>query len=333
MGDDIRGNAMLRVIAAALLIGLLFKDLAFVGDRYVIRTVVEVTALLAGLFWLLTRASSDALKHQALLFIYLFVLLLTAFVSSTPSDVILQVIALGAIILFSVGYFATVPSVPAVNALLVPTFWVYALVAAGCLVYGKYFPGNAFVYEWGDPVPRFRGLFGEPAQMGMIAGLTFGFAIFVRTWWIVRIPALMAGALCVFYTFSRTFWVAALAALVGTLWMYKPRLRIPLAFAAIVIGLFGAIFMDKIVQEESRLLRADSLSHMSGRTEIWSVAIDAFQERPLLGYGFSVGADAIMGTAVIRNMGKSGYANTPTLHNGFVQAILDSGALGLVLYC
>ncbi len=329
---------MFRVIAVAVVVGLLVKDLAFIGDRYIIRTTVEAACMLVGMYWLVTNPSLSAIRRQIAPIAYLFVLLLSAFVSLDPPSVLLQVVALASVVLFSIAYFSTLDAKTAVTTILVPMLWVYALVLAGCLAYGKLVPTVAFTYEWGDPVPRFRGVFGEPAQLGIVGGLTIGLSILVRTWWIVRIPAFFAGGLCVYLTFSRTFWIAVPAALAATAWIYKPKLRVAMAAAGAVVLMMGALFMDAIVKEESRTLRAESLTNMSGRTEIWSVALEKFQERPILGYGFTVGADAMMSSAVIQGLKKQSgstgqFVNTPTLHNGYVQVMLDSGVLGFVLYC
>jgi O-antigen ligase len=328
---------MFRVIAVAVVVGLLLKDLSFVGDRYIIRSTVELSSLLVGLYWMATSGSITAMRRQIAPIAYLFVLLLSAFVSLDVPSVLLQVTALAAIMLFSIAYFSTVQPKLAIATILVPALWVYALVLAGCLIYGKLAPTVAFVYEWGDPVPRFRGLFGEPAQLGIIAGLTIGFSVLVRTWWIVRIPAFIAGIMSVYYTYSRTFWIAVLAAFAVTAWVYKPKLRIPMAVGGIAVLLGGAVYMDTIIKDQSRVLRADSLTNLSGRTEIWAVAMEKFQERPILGYGFTLGADAMMNSDVIQGLlrqnGSDGqFVNTPTLHNGYVQAMLDSGLLGVVLY-
>src|SRR5262249_41485134 len=72
---------------------------------------------------------------------------------------------------------------------------------------------------------------------------------------------------------------------------------------------------------------------------IWSVAIDKFQERPILGYGFTFGADSFVDSAVMNSFTRNGtraYADLldhPTMHNGYVQALLDSGIVGLTAYC
>jgi O-antigen ligase len=325
-----------RVTAVALIIGLLIKDLSFVGDRYVTRTVVELASLLLGVYWLTTSASIVAIRRQVLPIAYLFVLLLSAVGSLEPGSVALQVLALTSVVLFAAAYFATTDPKVAITTVLVPALWTYALVLGGCLAYGKLAPTMAFVYEWGDPVPRFRGLFGEPAQLGIVAGLTLGLSVLVRTWWVVRIPAFGAAVVCVYLTYSRTFWIAVIAGLAATAWVYKPKLRIPLAVAAVVVVFTGVVFMDAIINSNERELRTDSLMSMSGRTAIWEVAMEAFKDRPLLGYGFTFGADGIMNTDVIQNLNdRSGgpIVGAPTLHNGYVQSMLDSGALGTILYC
>jgi O-antigen ligase len=325
---------MLRVVAAALVVGLLIKDLAYIGDRYIIRTIVEVTALLLALHWLGTRASLEALRRQVVPAVYLFVLLMTAFVSQYTIEVVFHVAALLAVILFATAYFWETEPQLAVSSILVPSLWAYALVLAACLAYGKLATGVAFVYEWGDPVPRFRGLFGEPAEMGIVAGLTLGLAVLVKTWWIVRIPAVPAAAICLYYTHSRTFWIGSLVAFAVVAWVYRPKWRTAMLSIGIPAALLLVISMNTLVTEHERLFRANSLANMSGRTEIWTVALESFRDRPILGYGFTFGSDPLMSAATLRAFtGKGESLDFPTLHNGYVQAALDSGLLGAVLYC
>jgi O-antigen ligase len=325
---------MFRVVAIALIVGLLFKDLAFVGDRYVIRTIVELTSLLVGAYWLMTHASIPLLRRQSLLIVYLSVLLLSAFVSSDPFFVILQIATLAAVVVFSFAYFAEDDVGAAITPVLVAALAAYGLVLAGSLFYAQFAPTLAFEYGWGDAQARFHGLFGEPAELGMVAGLTIGLACFLRTSWLLRLPALGVALVCVYLTFSRTFWVAVVVSVVATLWIYKPKVRVPMVIAAALVAAALVGNVDTIVKSNERLLRADSLTNLSGRTEIWEAALDAFKERPVLGYGFTLGADGIVNSRWIKGLSHSDQVvKTPTLHNGYVQALLDSGALGLALYC
>jgi O-antigen ligase len=297
--------------------------------------VVELASLSVGVYWVITHASIGVLRRQFALMAYLFVLLLSASVSSDPVFVLLQVMTLAAVALFAVAYFATVDSSVAVTSVLVPALCAYSLVLAGSLVYGHVAPTGAFESGWGDSEPRFRGLFGEPAEIGMVAGLTIGFALFVRTWWMLRIPAFVVAMACVYFTYSRTFWVAVVVSVGATLWVYRPKLRLPMAISVVVFASALAGNLDTIIKSNERVLRADSLTNLSGRTEIWGSAIAAFEERPWLGYGFTLGADGIMNSGFVKGLrrGNEELVKTPTLHNGYVQAMLDSGAPGLTLYC
>jgi O-antigen ligase len=111
-------------------------------------------------------------------------------------------------------------------------------------------------------------------------------------------------------------------------------------FAVILPLMMTAADLHISSKERSQILRTNSMSNMSGRMTLWNVAFTKFWNKPILGYGFVVGgADAFaneaQGTETTEAPGKNakyGKSFIPTLHNGFLQALLDSGMVGAFLY-
>lgn len=71
---------------------------------------------------------------------------------------------------------------------------------------------------------------------------------------------------------------------------------------------------------------------MSGRTDIWVAAVDQINQRPFFGYGFS--AFWTETNPAAQNIGDALYPGFYTYHshNGFIDILLDSGFLGLILF-
>lgn len=134
-------------------------------------------------------------------------------------------------------------------------------------------------------------------------------------------------ALCLIVTGGRAGWVGAIAALcvwvAGMMRWHDMRLR-PIhlltvsAVALAGIGSYVLVFGSEFVT--NRLLLKSSLGMMSGRLEVWRVAIDHMGDNPLFGIGLS------------------GYRHLPDAtfihpHNWFLQMGLETGLIGTLLYC
>ena len=225
---------------------------------------------------------------------------------------------------------------------------LYALLAVslGSLALYKISPALAYDQTverltW-DNAHRFKGLFGKPSGVAAAAGILFGLCLFTRGHWIVRGVGAGAALLCLYLTLSRSFWIGATLASLVTAAFYVKQKRLILAAGAIglvlVIAAATVVPLKMPALGESKMLRSESLENLSGRTAVWSMALDRFWDRPVLGYGYTVGHHAFF---VSRN-GRAGefgseqvdllQKETFSLHNGYVQALLDSGAVGALFY-
>ena len=330
----------MNYVFITLLGALLLKDILPLGDRYVLRGLSEGLALAVGLRWIMTHQFPGFTKRYALVFLYLATLMLTAAVSQQPLIVILQVISLASVALFFIAYIES-------SALDRDTFrrnlfavaLAFGLVCVASLVLLVSMPQLTF--EVTPEGNRFRGVFNEPAMMGAVSGLLVGLAAFGKFPWLIRIIGALAAVPCLYLTGSRTSWGAAVAGLsiTGILYMRQKKLWVSaLAFAGIV-GVLGMIAIDLRISSDaqSRALRSESLDTMSGRTVLWNLALKRYWDSPILGYGFTTGSDALtkdMGAVLSNAFGVTDqkHQQSFSLHSGYVQALLDSGALGAGLY-
>jgi O-antigen ligase len=66
-----------------------------------------------------------------------------------------------------------------------------------------------------------------------------------------------------------------------------------------------------------------NLTSLTGRVTYWQASFDAIREKPLSGYGANVGGRYVLDSAL-------GEA-VSTVHSTYVEVLLDTGAVGLVL--
>jgi O-antigen ligase len=113
---------------------------------------------------------------------------------------------------------------------------------------------------------------------------------------------------------------------------------IALAFVG-VIGSLGLVIVDVHLASEtqSKVIRSGSIGTLSGRTVLWELALKKYQDSPFLGYGFTTGSDALasdMGDTLSTAFGVADRSQQKafSLHSGYIQSFLDSGAIGASLY-
>jgi hypothetical protein len=332
----------MRIFIVGFLLLLLLLDANLPVNRLVARGVAQGIGLLIGMVWLLGSLSPQVLKRYRPIWAYLAILAFSSVVADASVFVLLQVASLAAVIIFSMAYFEGFPS----NRPRDPDFVVHVLVfgmSILCVIsIGAYFVAKGMAFEFTGGRMRFRGVLIEPATMGALAGSLLGLTWFgVRTLFI-RLPMLGVALFCSALTGSRTFWIGAAAAILGTMWIYKPRMRKVVigvtAMGVITVGsLIGAGF-DLGGDKLSSSLRLDTVSNLTGRTDMWELAFEGYRSRPLLGYGFTLGAQSLTGVSssdfggVFKSGPDSEVVARSKLHSGYVQSLLDSGAVGFIFY-
>jgi O-antigen ligase len=115
------------------------------------------------------------------------------------------------------------------------------------------------------------------------------------------------------------------------------RTFVPLVAALIVTVLcLGIVIGTQMTPAQgAKIFRQDSIENLSGRTAMWAQALQRYWEHPWLGYGFTAGGVVLDESSWRGTGGASSNSLSQgaiTLHNGYVQALLDSGGIGGALY-
>lgn len=327
------------VVFVLLVLALLTKDATPLGDRYVVRALSEGMALLVGCAWIATSGVRGVTWRHAILGLYVGALVLAIPQAANPLYVGLQILALVAIVLFSFAFLDAATRDPRLPAHAARTMLVALTVVCIASLMLRYW-NPSLTYEQTYEGPRFRGLFSKPAMMGAAAGLLLGLSLFVTWNWGVRVIALAASLPCLVLTGSRTFWAAAVVSMgvaalryVRWRWAFLPAGAL-LIVVVVCVGIVADIRVTS--QQQEKIFRQDSIGTFSGRTSIWTQALQRYGEHPWLGVGFTAGGmvldEGIRRGTVVEASPQSPSRGSVTLHNGYLQALLDSGGVGAALY-
>jgi O-antigen ligase len=273
----------MTIVLAILLGALLVKDVAPLGDRYLLRGIAEGLAFLAGSAWLVARGTGVPWRRYWLLIGYIGILALTIDPSKGVYGVV-QVLSLATTILFFIAYAeSTTGEAPLHNRIIFALALALIVICGGSLALVKLRPELAYLDTFSGS--RFRGLFSMPGMMGTAAGLLVGMASYGGKHWLIRIFGLLAAVPCLYLTGSRTFWVACVLSLGLTSVLYIKRRTVWLLLgggvlvAVFIVAVEGGVRLSH--QDQAQVLRSDSLENLSGRTTIWNLAFKKFQERYL----------------------------------------------------
>ena len=195
-------------------------------------------------------------------------------------------------------------------------------------------------------VPRFGGLAPHPVAMGMFAQtalLLLWARPFQHRW--LNVAAWLAGGGALFFAQSKTAWIAfflcsacMLAVRHGThLWrrITDPRqgafgIVALLAVMLGVVALLGFVMFGDLgtqLDDFANTAQGAQLMSMTGRDQIWAVAIEEWHSSPVFGYGPGLW-DADFRASI-------GMFNATDAHNQFMDTLARSGSVGaaaLVLY-
>lgn len=195
-------------------------------------------------------------------------------------------------------------------------------------------------------LPRFGGLAPHPVALGTFAQIAL-LCLWCRPFrhrWLNR-AAWVLGLGVLFMAQSKTAWIAFILCAIcmlavrhgPSLWrrLGDPRegaFGIVVCLSAILLGLgllalvlFGNL--GEQVTDFSESAQGAQLISMTGRDQIWAVAMEEWQENPIFGYGPSLWDDAFRVSI--------GMPNATNAHNQFLDTLARSGtvgAVGLVIY-
>jgi O-antigen ligase len=337
-----------------MMIALIAKDTIPFGDRFIMRSLGAGIALSYGLWWMLSYPRTVFRKEHILICFYLCVLMLSAVGALFPGWVLLQIGALTAVTLVGIaagGFQKNTDTDIVIERINQCLLIILLIVGTLNLVSIWLWPANAFAIGDIAGGKRFTGLYGRPAMVSASMGILFGVAVFgVRNktviWSIIRIIAAFTAIACLLLASARTFWIAFVAACFLTTYRYaRHRVLITvisLGVATVFVALIMATGRNLNTDTLGKSLRRDfnAVSTIEGRMEIWRGAIKKAMERPFFGYGFTIGVTAFaMPDAKFRETPQYILKNKidfddsfATMHNGYIQAVIDTGFIGAFFY-
>lgn len=336
--------------AATLLItSLILKDVVFISDPYISRGISQGLCLVVGTMWLFCNINIDTIRRYIILFCYIVILFLSGLFSNNMGYVLMQVLSIFSVIIFSVSYFEysnnkninIIYSINKVVVIVLAVIIMSSLLLAIIkpeITYGIYDEGDLFGNE-----KRFNGLFPKPSMIAASAGILFGLSFFSVKNIYFKFILIVSSCVCLLLTGSRTFWVSTFIALMMTIWFYNKKFRVYLAIfilflsCVLLLDFYGrknlSIYSNK---SSSRLVRAESIDKLSGRTDIWKTSISVIMDSPVIGYGFTTGAEKLIGQHKLlmfeRKIKDTRSLGRTTLHNGYIQSLLDTGLSGFIIY-
>lgn len=328
----------MKYVLVSVLLGVLIKDTSYLGDSYILRGATQVAALFAGGYWMLTLGPAANLKKYFWFFLLLGVIGLSSLVSRDPIFSAFQFLSLLAVSVAFIAYSESRASHREDRDVAIKTTVIAgSIICTLSLLLIKIKPDYAYLYDEFEKINRFRGLFGQPAAMGAMAGLVLGTTLFWKQRWFIKAPIIAIAMTCLMLTSARTFWVAAIVGLAVTAWwMFKSKsglIMIGSLLLVVMLVIFTKAFdVLPSTKAANAVLRTDSIESMSGRTNVWAYAFKRFLDKPLLGYGFTTGDSAFIPDASDSSVKYLIKRTRYTLHNGYIQALLDSGIFGALLY-
>ncbi|MGA2842795.1 MAG: O-antigen ligase family protein [Steroidobacteraceae bacterium] len=331
--------AAVLIIFVVCLIG---KDVAFAPAPYVMRGAAQAICFASGLIYLIPNLSPGLLARYWPILMYLLTLLFAAPFTLFPGFVLLQILSLISAVLFAIAYFESGQDDQQgrLRLLVLSAIAIYGITAYASLAFTKLqpglayealFAGNATGYEM-----RFRGVFSKSGIMAAASGLLVGLAAIRVKRWSLKVFLMIPGLLCLALTQSRSFWLASLLAGSATTWLYFPRLRrwiyVALGAASIAASLALAFNISVDTSGVNSFARLNSISTLSGRTALWQAAYHGWSERPMFGYGFTLGGLGLTNLQAVSDDDDPTQYSRMTLHNGYVQSIMDAGLVGFFFY-
>jgi O-antigen ligase len=181
---------------------------------------------------------------------------------------------------------------------------------------------------------NWRGAFGHKNVAAAVMAMVLFLGIYVARSgaWFSGAAIVGAASLFLFYSAGKSSLTLCLAVLVLTsltsvvrsFWARAVILLTPLVLLNMLS--VGTVLNDGLA-EVAKMLPLDS--SFTGRTDIWTFAVQALQQRLPTGYGFS----AFWGSGSIQNLpeGKEWAAFASHSHNGYLDTALAMGLPGLVL--
>lgn len=295
-----------------------------------LQTIWKLIYVIAAVLLYIHRKSVVKIVAKDKLTLVLLLMIVLSWIwSVAPEMTMRRSIAFVGTILFAV-YLAARFSLREMFQLLA---WALLAGAVCSLVVTILFPDIGTMMYQGNAA--WRGIFPHKNQLGRIMALSaivFFLLILMKQWpRYLTVGGFLLSALILVKSESKTAMIVLLITLgcvpfLATLrWNQYARILIWLPASFVFIGVCIAIFfhMEALFDFFGRDMT------LTGRTGLWDVVIEMIQVHPWLGYGYSA--------FWLGWEGESAYVwmvttwEPPNSHNGFLDAALDVGVIGLLL--
>lgn len=199
---------------------------------------------------------------------------------------------------------------------------------------------------WGNH--RVNGIFGEPSKLCQIAALNIFFVFYFVNKSLIKkvlkIVLIIFSLSAMILAGNRSYMLAlVLICVSGLLIGWKTGILIKMVTVSLAVG-SGIVLLLSLLPYFPHIsyFRTESLSNLSGRTEMWKEVMPLALNKPL-GSGYCLGGSTLVesapgGREFIQRaetrfdmFGTTGGVKT-TLHNGYIQALADLGYVGVIAY-
>ncbi len=173
---------------------------------------------------------------------------------------------------------------------------------------------------------RLGGILIHPDLLATLAGIACFHAL-LRLSGTMRVAAFGIAFLTNFLTYSRSGEAVLLFALtLYVVFFGHGLIRLLGGITGFLMLGTAVLYANRIVDYLARGNGLNNIATLSDRTYVWNDAVQAFKLRPLLGYGFMLGAKN-----ALKEHWKYSHWVPPHTHNELLQALLSGGILAAVL--
>lgn len=140
---------------------------------------------------------------------------------------------------------------------------------------------------------------------------------------------LIISSFLIFIADSRQAFIGLIISVTYLFWKKMNSIKRTFSVVALLIIIFtfgGGFDSDNFIQSQSRSSSPDEITTLTGRTLIWSNAVQLISDKPITGYGFNAGQIALE-----KNYSTPFGWTTRSAHNFILQMGLDFGLLGVLL--
>ena len=271
-----------------------------------------------------------------LLILFVCLALGSTFYSIDPFFTLVRAIPSLAFSLFLIAYYIWLTDIKKIETTLDLIFWLILIISlanfASLLLLGN--------RVWSvSTSQRFSGLWAHPNMMGSFCMASYPFIYwkFLRSKFNAKIYIIGLAAIMFlmhFLTGSRTSLLLSVFGI--SLYMILKR-KIMSSIISLLIAVFGSILIliqpNFITVFERESKSSDSITTLTGRTDIWEASYQLIKENAITGYGFSV-EGKIFEDYRFYNPELTIWSGSSrlSLHNGFISIIIGLGMFGLVIW-